>query len=198
MAKLDTLTDNFSTENGTTWFNYASPSIAATGGTLQITPTTGYPTLQTNATNWDLTASYMLFQVTMPNVGLGSTAFIAAAEASSGNSVQFLWLPNSLYMREAVSNVNSDTSITYDSVAHKWLRIREASGTVYWDTSPDGATWTNRRTKASSLTLTSVYVLLLAGCGGSETSPGVAIIDNFNIPGTPSPPAQTGGMFFAD
>ncbi|WP_282790909.1 hypothetical protein [Streptomyces sp. CC224B] len=37
-------------------------------------------------------------------------------------------------------------SLTYDPVAHRWLRIRETGGSLFWDTSPDGSTWTNRRT----------------------------------------------------
>jgi hypothetical protein len=34
----------------------------------------------------------------------------------------------------------------YDPVAHRWLRLRASidGDTLYWDTSPDGETWTNR------------------------------------------------------
>ena len=39
--------------------------------------------------------------------------------------------------------------ITYDPVAHASLRLREDGTNVYWDTSPDGTTWTNRRTLAT-------------------------------------------------
>src|SRR3546814_20770439 len=40
-------------------------------------------------------------------------------------------------------------SIAYDSTNHAWLRIREDSGTLFWDTSADGLVWTNRRSTAS-------------------------------------------------
>lgn len=36
-------------------------------------------------------------------------------------------------------------ALTYDSTAHRFVRIREAAGTVYWETSPDGTAWTVRR-----------------------------------------------------
>jgi hypothetical protein len=39
--------------------------------------------------------------------------------------------------------------LTYDPVAHLFLRLREDGNNLYWDTSPDGTTWTNRRTLAT-------------------------------------------------
>lgn len=45
-------------------------------------------------------------------------------------------------------------SIVYDATNHAWLRLREAGGTIYWDTAPDNAgvpgTWTNQASKAHS------------------------------------------------
>lgn len=37
-------------------------------------------------------------------------------------------------------------TLTLNPVQHRFLRLREASGTVYFDTSPDGLSWTNRWT----------------------------------------------------
>jgi hypothetical protein len=34
--------------------------------------------------------------------------------------------------------------IDYSPTQHRWFRFREAAGTTYWDTSPDGVTWTNQ------------------------------------------------------
>ncbi|GAA0945971.1 hypothetical protein [Actinocorallia libanotica] len=41
------------------------------------------------------------------------------------------------------------TAIPYDPVAHRWWRIRASATQTFWDTSPDGVAWTNRRTVAS-------------------------------------------------
>jgi hypothetical protein len=54
---------------------------------------------------------------------------------------------------------------SFDSSTQSWLRIREWGGTVYWDTSPDGSTWTNIMTAATSAVVTaldtsSVYAVL--------------------------------------
>lgn len=43
----------------------------------------------------------------------------------------------------------SATTVTYNATTHKFLRLREDGTNVYWDTSPDGTTWTNRRTLAT-------------------------------------------------
>jgi len=40
----------------------------------------------------------------------------------------------------------AQVKVPYDPIAHAWLRLRESNGTTYWDTSPDGATWTTRKT----------------------------------------------------
>jgi len=40
-------------------------------------------------------------------------------------------------------------AIPYDPVEHAWLRIREAGGTLYWETSSDGREWVVRHTAAS-------------------------------------------------
>ncbi|GGX98459.1 hypothetical protein [Streptomyces fructofermentans] len=40
-------------------------------------------------------------------------------------------------------------ALTYNATAHAWIRVRETGGQILWDTSPDGTTWTNRRTATS-------------------------------------------------
>jgi hypothetical protein len=35
-------------------------------------------------------------------------------------------------------------SLTYDPEAHRFWRLRHSGSTFFWDTSPDGTTWTNR------------------------------------------------------
>ncbi|MEU5716552.1 hypothetical protein AB0G71_12305 [Streptomyces sp. NPDC020403] len=39
--------------------------------------------------------------------------------------------------------------LPYSGIDHLWLRIRETSGTVYWETSPDGWDWAVRRSLAT-------------------------------------------------
>lgn len=74
----------------------------------------------------------------------------------------------------------AQVAITYDSVAHAWLRIRETGGNLLWDTSPDGSTWTNRRTSTSPAWVgdTTLQVQLIAHRDGGVDD--FAEFDSFN------------------
>ena len=181
MAKTETLLDNFTTADSAKWSGYGSnPTV--TSGQLSLTPTSSYPGIY-SAVTYDLTSSYIMIQlVQAPNVGNGSTSVSMNVQASPNNTEEISIENNQIIFREKVTNTNSDIAIPYNAVTHKWLRIREAAGTVYWDTSADGTAWTNRRSKTSGIgSLTSVTINLFAGFWGTEPAPGVALLDNFNI-----------------
>lgn len=77
-------------------------------------------------------------------------------------------------------------TIPYDPAEHAWLRIREDAGTLYWETAPDGRTWTSQHsdTAPSWVSDNDLQVQLLAHCSpvvtGSPTGE-YAEFDNFNI-----------------
>jgi hypothetical protein len=53
---------------------------------------------------------------------------------------------------------------------HNFLRLREASGVIFWDTSPDGVTWTNQTTwtRTGFFDSTSTYIdMLFSASSGS-------------------------------
>lgn len=85
-------------------------------------------------------------------------------------------------------------SATYSSSTHAWIRIREASGVIYWDTSPDGLSWTNFTSLAAPWSPASVYIKFQA-IANNVASPGVTIWDSLNI--TPSVSANKSMGFFA-
>lgn len=64
-------------------------------------------------------------------------------------------------------------------VNFKWLRIREAGGSVLWETSPDGITWTTRNTVAPGIAITALSAILQS----SEVQPvGTGgVFDSFNV-----------------
>lgn len=45
---------------------------------------------------------------------------------------------------------NKVFGVTWDPVNMTWFQIRESGGTIYWETSPDGSSWTSRATVATS------------------------------------------------
>jgi hypothetical protein len=86
--------------------------------------------------------------------------------------------------------------LTYSATSHAWWRIRETSGSVYWETSADGQTWT---IQASALTTNLAFVcgirptFFTETWGSGSASPGEARYANFNVPpgGGVPPPVST-------
>lgn len=198
-AKTATVTDDFASYNSTKWA-YQLGNATVTGGQLQVVlPTTAtYDNFLStgDVTFYDLTSSSVMVElVQAPNASAPSAQvyfmvtdqpYLTAAtnyeafQVGDGGNVTF---------KELVAGVADSTNIAYSSTNHRWLRLRESGGTIFWDTSPDGVTWTNRRSKTAKLTLTNICIGFMGGCYASEATPGTAILDNVNL--------STSGNFFA-
>jgi hypothetical protein len=96
---------------------------------------------------------------------------------------------NSVRMATRVDFIDQAVNVIgYDPTAHAWLRVREAAGTVFWDTAPDGRTWTTQFSATSPAWVSepNLQVQLLAHCSplvtGGALSGEFAEFDNFNLP----------------
>lgn len=78
------------------------------------------------------------------------------------------------------SSVFSDT---FNLSTYKFLRIREDSGTTYWEYSSTGlpGSWSTAHSESNPFTLASLELNVYAGTWDTELSTTVAIIDNVNI-----------------
>lgn len=195
MAKTETLTDNFATQDTGKWSWWAAASVSS--GQLALACNNSYTGTIYSNTSYDLTASSIVVQlVQATNAGNGGTQLVfnvsTSQAANTSNSIGFYLNNGTLYYMNAGGSFASVGTTTYSSTTHKWLRVRESGGTVYWDTSADGVSWTNRASSASpAITVTTVYVNFVVGYFGTEPSPGSALFDNFNLP-----PAASPGQFF--
>lgn len=157
MPSLSTLVDNFN--DGTIGANWGNSygGVTETGGKAHVPCTTGYAGYQT-AYSWTLAGA--AFYVAVTTVPAASTATEAYASVfvnapdigTSGNRVGFVinTVTGLLRCKNDVGYFDAGSvDITYSAVTHKFLRLREDGTNVYWDTSPDGTTWTNRRTLAT-------------------------------------------------
>ncbi|WP_328336752.1 hypothetical protein [Streptomyces violaceus] len=155
MPSLSTLIDNFNAGTlGPEWGNsYGGTTVV--GGRARVPCTAGYAGCQT-AYAWTLAGATLFVQVpTAPAAG-GATveAYFAVTVqgATEGTRVGFSMNAVTGLLR-CVSETDywdaAAVELTYDPVTHLWLRLREDGTNLYWDTSPDGTTWTNRRTLAT-------------------------------------------------
>jgi hypothetical protein len=180
----DLLQDPFTTQNTARWS--WGPQASIVNGQLNLVVANGNPGLIITPEVHDLTASSMAAQLNQtPNVGAGGTWTILLFSKDNTNTdyVGFVWQGGTLYFRNSVASTNSDTSVTYDPVTHKWMRLRYDGTSLYWETSSDGKTWTAQRTLSTGLPtyLNVGHPQILAGCLVSEATPGTAIWDNFNV-----------------
>lgn len=171
MAKTSALTDTFDTADGAKWSGYGG-SVTVSGGQLSIAA--NFTGLVTAAADWDATGSEVFVEV----VNGGWLQIANAADdsvrvfADVGDTTLFM----QTYQGGAFS---SSDSIAYNTTTHRWWRIRmdAAAVTVFLDTAPDGATWTQRLSQAITPVgnyATSTSVLLRSG----GTNP--VLIDNVN------------------
>jgi hypothetical protein len=71
-------------------------------------------------------------------------------------------------------------SVTYDAAVHKVVRVREDSGTMTWQVSTDGITFTTLATRATPIDVSAATIVIEAGTFGSAPNPGMAHFDNFD------------------
>ncbi|MET7924740.1 hypothetical protein ABZT43_12240 [Streptomyces sp. NPDC005349] len=154
MPSLSTLQDNFNDSViGPNWGD-SYGAATETGGRARVACTTGSAGYQT-AYSWTMAgASFFVKVVTVPSASTATSAYcgVFMNGDASGTRLGFTIkaVGNLLRMQSDTGFADaSAVEIPYDPVAHAFLRLREDGTNVYWDTSPDGATWTNRRTLAS-------------------------------------------------
>lgn len=187
MGKISELIDSFNdnSRDTTKWPTIkvfgTGVTVTETGGQLVIQPAsaTGSNYSGYQSGTYDLTGSFALVQVVQATTSASSDTSMNV-DIDDPNSLNFTMENGTLYAFQKVANVRTTIqSTSYSATTHKWWKIREASGTTYWDTSIDGITWTNFANTPNPLTVTSMYVWLNAGTFASVT-PNATIFENFN------------------
>jgi hypothetical protein len=129
--------------------------VTEAGGRARIPCTAGvFAGYQTGRT-WKLTGSQVgVKTATLPVAGAATactaSVFVNAVTAGTRIGIEHNRVSGQISFKSDVGySDGAATVLTYDPIQHGWLRVREASGTVYWETSGDGYVWTVRRTLAT-------------------------------------------------
>ncbi|GAB7191081.1 hypothetical protein NUM3379_17880 [Kineococcus sp. NUM-3379] len=171
------LTDPFTSLSTTRW-PVRGTGVSVVGGRLRFS-SSSVQTVSTGSARYDLTGSRLRVQLPARYSGAHAFANISAiVPGTSENRVNAQVEGGSFVMREVRNGLVSDQRIPYDAVQHRWIAIEHDGTSVLWRTSPDGTTWTTRRSKASAVPLTSVQVSLEAGPNGGS---GYAEFDDLNV-----------------
>ena|ERR1700756_5678384 len=158
--------------------------VLAFGGGIEITHTaTSQYNALTTASTYDLTGNGFFVQVqSVGNQALVSHETIIGLNLDASNS---LWMGSAngqIYAWVNVATVHTQvgSSKSYIAASHRWWRIRESLGTIYYDTAPDGKVWTNQWNTANPFAITAISPYIQSGNWQNEASGSFSIFDNYN------------------
>jgi exonuclease III len=166
------------------------------GPLLQNTAGSNYRGIRTDS-SYNFSGAYSYVELVQP--AAANTA--ADAMFTIGNDVDnyyrlYVSAGNLIGLKKIAGTKTTLFSITYNSTDHRFLRIRNDSGSVTLDTAPGSSgtpgTWTQRYTETwnSTISTSSIIFELKGGTWQSEANaPGTVIFDNFHVvvPGSPTP-----------
>lgn len=135
---------------------------------------------------FDLASSYiyMHFATTLAT-STNSTMTLECFSETTANGFFFTVGNNATLAFYQLGGVqNAVLNVTFDPALHRWLRIREQAGTIFWDTSIDGSNWTNFTSIPNpGIAIDSMTLKFTTLGGGVNTSPGTATFIDFNTNG---------------
>lgn len=191
MAKLSTFQDNYNDNsiNTALWYKFEAGGAKVYERNNQIEIT--MPASSTSSTNGDLSNESVTYDFTNSSASIRVTGVPSSSTNANGyfkvvidanNYVVWLYEAGTLYAQYYSSGAKTTAySVTYSASTHLYWRLRQASGTCYWDTSANGEVWTNRATWVNAKTWTTVDVAVGALCYKAESNPGNFKYDDFNI-----------------
>lgn len=181
----DDFTDNSQSPMWADSFTTGSATKAETGGqavlTLPSSTAGAHSAFYTSSATYDLTGDSCFFTVgTMVATGVAATAYFQLF-ADSLNQVYWRQVSNTITARYTLGGVDVQLfTAAWSATTYKYLRIRESGGTIFWDSSTNGTTWTNRASNGGLPFVTSVFVQFGASCG-NVASPGSLKLDEVNL-----------------
>ena len=189
MALISTLTDNFNDNSiAAQWGTYTegAGAIAEQNQQLEISVTTTADYAELNSDNlFDLVASQVTLKIVDITGSTNNNAGYLNLRKNYSTDNQLTWrilAGGAIAARKTVATVSSDlATATYVAATHRYLRIREASGTIYWDYSADGISWTNfaSATVASTFAVGDMQVAITDYNNAAVA--GTFKVDNFNL-----------------
>lgn len=190
---LETLTDNFNDNSldeakwDGSYYEEGISTVSEVNNQIELafTNPVGYSEVRLVSVNYyDLTSSYAYLKlVNAGNQSLTDFSVSFQVRDEIGGFISWSIINGTIVAGYA-------EAITYDSDVHKYLRIREASGTIYFDYSANGIDWVNFTSDtAVNYVIDPTSVLFQLYVAQGETPGATTVIfDNFNtIPDETAP-----------
>ncbi len=190
-TKLAALQDNFNdnTINTTLWAvaDDVAGMTVETGNRLQQTVVIN----QANRFAWLNSVSYYdaissAVSVAVPTMVASVTGnrqgLMLEKDASNQVYMYFSGGSNVIRVYKNVAGVATEVlNFTYDAAVHKYLRLREAAGTTYWEWSTDGSSWTIAHSESNPIAMTLVRVRLYVANTATPSASYMGAWDSVNL-----------------
>ena len=198
---ISTLVDSFTTFDSSIWTRSDPSNVDAAGGVLTIKPTGDTPKVTSNRT-YDASASNIFATVTPPNAVSASSNFQLQSAADSTIDVGFRIQTDASGTTSLLMGIRDDgayltspapLTIAYSATNHANLRIRHASGVVYFDTADRlpsaGGSWTNRHSVTAPAWINAVKAYITSAKSAATTA--VLQVKNLNLDSSTDPTPST-------
>jgi hypothetical protein len=169
-CKVSTVQDGFDGDGfaagWSPWVGSGTCTVQATGGSAQLSfPGSGGSFCGVDTDRLlDLTGDTIQVEIV---AGPDDVTFVTFAELvtpDQANRVDIRISGGDVRLRQLLGgSVVSSVTLPYDPVAHLFWRLREAGGSIFWDSSPDGTTWRNRAEATRAVEVTAMYFTMAAG-----------------------------------
>lgn len=177
-----TIADQFATINTAVWNGNYGSTYAATGGKLVFTllVTADYSGLIASGPYVCTSCSISVEIDAIPGSAKPAEGQVSW-EIDSNSRIFYQFTGGNMNFSKTVGGVTSaiTAGITWNSVTHKFVRIREYGGTTFLDTSSDRMTWTNRASLANPFAVTALRFQIIGGTYNVSVAPGTFTLDNF-------------------
>ncbi len=206
MALLGSLVDNFRSAalNTTLWnaANSAGNSGFQAGGQYTFivqAGMTGDATLTSDIT-YDLTGSHV--HIELVSAGVQETGLemypiiLTQAAANQNNALLIVVAGGTVGLYQVVATVATGLAFpSYNAVTMRWWRIREAAGTVYYESAPDvRGPWTVRASVVPTIAITALYMKIRTFDYLSLTTAKQTAVSNVNYLAPPDVPFPNGAI----
>lgn len=187
-SPMAALVDDFDDDSidTTKWpANYGS--VAETGGRARVDCDTGQWSAYKSGSVYHLAGSHALARIYPPSGGASDGAYCSLLVTSSTAGTDAGFLIDSgagvigVYLRVGFSDGGA-LFPSYSATDHAWLRLRETAGTLYWEASPNGASWTQLRSETSPAWVSDQNLALILEAHRTSGTDNFAEYDDVNNP----------------
>lgn len=137
-----------------------------------------------SASAFDLTSSSIVIEVPVAPPESAQAHIGLELNGPLENDVEMVVEQGKLKFGVEIADTHQELgSVLYSAQDHRWWRIREASNTLYWETAPDGKTWTTRmQVSPPPVPINVLDIEIHAGTWAAQPALGDCRADNVNLP----------------